>query len=76
MIDGADTGKRQPTVRLVWLRKITSGLLMVVGAVVLIRGVGHSIQNHLGVGPFIQTGVVGVLVFALGLARWRFWRDR
>ena len=75
-MQSTDTGQKPPAVRLVWLRKITSGLLMVVGAVVLIRGIGYGIQNHLGVGPFIQTAVVGVLIFALGLARWRFWRDR
>lgn len=71
-----NTDTKQPKVRLVWLRKISSALLMVVGTVVLIRGIGYGIQNHLGLGPFIQTTVVGILIFGLGLARWRFWRDR
>jgi len=49
---------------------------MLVGAVLLIRGIGYSLEHHLGLVPLIQTAVVGALVFALGLARWRYWRNR
>jgi len=55
-------------------RQITAALLMLVGLAMLVRGIDFSVRNGVGWQGFVQSGVIGALVFALGLARWRFLR--
>jgi hypothetical protein len=55
-------------------RHVTAALLMLVGLAMLVRGFGFSIRSGVGWQGFVQSGVIGALVFALGLARWRFLR--
>jgi hypothetical protein len=55
-------------------RQLTAALLMLVGLAMLVRGIDFSVRNGVGWQGFVQSGVIGALVFALGLARWRFLR--
>ena len=57
-------------------RKATAVVLMILGAVMLARGLDYTIRQDLGWQGFLQAGIAGVLVFALGFARWRFLRQR
>ncbi len=55
-------------------RQATAALLMVAGSAILLRGFYYSAQHGLGIPGLLQSGIIGALVFALGLARWRFLR--
>lgn len=55
-------------------RQLTAALLMLLGLAMLIRGIGFSVRGGVGWQGVVQSGVIGALVFALGLARWRFLR--
>jgi hypothetical protein len=57
-------------------RRISAALLMIVGLAMLVRGLNHTILRGLGWQGFLESGIVGGLVFALGLARWRYWQQR
>ena len=57
-------------------RKITSCLLMLLGAIMLERGLEYTIRQGLGWTGILQASVAGVLVFALGFTRWRYLRQR
>jgi len=46
-------------------------ILMILGVVMLARGLEHSFRQALGWQGFIQSSVAGALVFALGFTRWR-----
>ena len=59
-----------------YLRQVTSALLMLTGLAVLTEGVHRSYELNLGWQGLVQTAVIGALIFALGFARWRFWRQR
>jgi hypothetical protein len=48
-------------------------VLMILGAVMLARGLEHSFRQGLGWQGFIQASVAGALVFALGFTRWRYY---
>ena len=61
---------------LIRFRQTMAVLLMIIGAFMLARGIGYSIRNGLGWQGIIQALIVGFLVFALGLARWRYLRQR
>ena len=59
-----------------YLRQVTSLLLMVTGLAMLTKGLYRSYELNLGWQGFLQTAVIGALIFALGFARWRFWRQK
>jgi uncharacterized protein (DUF697 family) len=56
--------------------KVASVLLMVLGAVMLARGLDYTIQSGMGWQGIIQASIAGGLVFALGFTRWRYLRQR
>ncbi len=49
-------------------------LLMLVGVAMLVRGTHYCLRNGLGWQGYVLSGVPAILVFALGMARWRFLR--
>jgi uncharacterized protein YybS (DUF2232 family) len=57
-------------------RELMSIFLMILGLVMLARGVEYIIQQGLGWQGMIQALIAGVLVFALGFTRWRYLRQR
>lgn len=58
------------------IREFQALALMVLGVVMLARGVGHSFRNGIDPASLLMSVFVGALVFALGYARWRYWRQR
>jgi len=56
--------------------RVTSVLLMILGAVMLARGLEYTIRKGLGWQGILQACIAGVLVFALGFTRWRYLRQR
>jgi hypothetical protein len=58
------------------IRKAMAMILMVLGAAMLVRGLAFTVGAGLGWQGIAQALVVGSLVFALGFARWRYWRQR
>ena len=61
---------------LIRYRKTLAIILMVLGTIMLVRGLMYSMQKELGWQGAIQASVAGALVFALGLVRWRYLRQR
>ncbi len=59
-----------------WWRQGAAILLVLTGAVMLARGCSYALREGLGWQAMVQAGVVGLLVIGLGVARWRFWRQR
>ncbi len=57
-------------------RKLMAILLMVIGAAMFFRGLQYSVHQGLGWQGMIQAIIAGVLVFALGFARWRYLSQR
>jgi hypothetical protein len=57
-------------------RKIVAALLMILGIAMLMRGIYYSLRRGLGWQNLLFSAVVGTLVFALGLTRWRYWQQR
>ncbi len=57
-------------------RQIISVTLMVLGIVMLARGVENALQRGLGWQGIMISSVLGILVFALGFFRWRYLRQR
>jgi uncharacterized membrane protein len=53
-------------------RQIISIILMVLGMVMLIRGIENSMKRSLGWQGALMSAVLGLLVFALGFTRWRY----
>ena len=51
-------------------------LLIIVGISVMVRGVHHALALSLGWHAIITPLVIGSLVIALGIARWRYWQTR
>ncbi|MFA0762066.1 MAG: hypothetical protein HZLCBSQH_002179 [Candidatus Fervidibacterota bacterium] len=51
-------------------------LLVIVGISVMVRGVHHALAHSLGWHAIITPLVIGSLVIALGIARWRYWQTR
>jgi hypothetical protein len=62
--------------RLQQFRILSSLVLMVLGVVIIIRGLQNSLQRGLGWRGILMSCFLGMLIFALGLARWRFLRQR
>jgi len=58
------------------IRQATSFILMILGAAMFLRGVEHSMGRGLGWQGTMMAVVLGVLVFFLGFARWRYLRQR
>ncbi|MBP1622802.1 MAG: hypothetical protein H6Q07_822 [Acidobacteria bacterium] len=56
-----------------FFRRYMPVVLMILGAVMLARGLEHSFRQGLGWQGFIQASVAGALVFALGFMRWRYY---
>ena len=56
-----------------FFRRYMPVVLMILGAVMLARGLEHSFRQGLGWQGFIQASVAGALVFALGFTRWRYY---
>jgi hypothetical protein len=56
--------------------KIASLLLMVLGAVMVARGLDYTIRSGMGWQGILQASIAGALVFALGFTRWRYLRQR
>jgi len=48
--------------------------LVVIGALVVMRGVYYAVANNMGWHAIIMSLVIGSLVIALGIARWRYWQ--
>ena len=61
---------------LIQYRKAMAAILMILGAAMLVRGLTYAVRAGLGWQGIIPALVVGVLVFALGFARWRYLRQR
>ena len=61
---------------LIRFRQLMAVLLMIIGALMLARGLGYLISKGLGWQGIIQAAIIGLLVFALGFARWRYLRQR
>jgi hypothetical protein len=61
---------------LVNYRQAAAALLMVLGIAMSLRGIHHSLAAGLGWSNLLLSAVLGALVFALGLARWRYLRER
>jgi hypothetical protein len=57
-------------------RKIVAIILMVLGAIMLARGLMFALRSALGWQGIAQAVIVGSLVFALGFTRWRYLRQR
>jgi hypothetical protein len=57
-------------------REVTAILLVIVGLAMLMRGLEYTVRRGLGWQGLVQSGVIGVLVVALGIARWRYLRRR
>ena len=57
-------------------REAVAVLLMLAGIAILVRGVHYSLTESPGWQNLLLSAAVGALVFALGLARWRYWRQR
>ncbi len=55
-------------------RQTTAALLMLAGTAMLLRGAYYSMRHRLGWQGLVTSGIVGALVFVLGLSRWRFLR--
>ncbi len=51
-------------------RSLTSILLMILGAVMLVRGLEYAIRHGLGWRGIVMASLAGGLVFALGFTRW------
>lgn len=56
--------------------KTASVLLMLLGAVMLGRGLEYTIRSGMGWQGILQASIAGALVFALGFTRWRYLRQR
>ena len=56
--------------------KVAAVLLMVLGSVMLARGLEYTIRQGLGWQGILQASIAGALVFALGFTRWRYLRQR
>ena len=61
---------------LVNYRQAAAALLMVLGIAMSLRGIHYSLAAGLGWSHLLLSVVLGALVFALGLARWRYLRPR
>jgi hypothetical protein len=57
-------------------RNTTAVLLMILGVIMLARGLEYTLRRGLGWQGILQATIAGVLVFALGFARWRYLRQR
>jgi hypothetical protein len=57
-------------------RRFLSIAIMVLGAVMLVRGLDYTIRRGLGWQGIGQALIAGALVFALGFSRWRYLRQR
>lgn len=57
-------------------RQFTAMSLVVIGALVVVRGVYYAVTNNMGWHAIITPLVIGSLVIALGIARWRYWQTR
>jgi len=68
--------KNNSSPMLMKFRAIVAIILMILGAIMLVRGVIFSIRASLGWQGIIQAAIIGPLVFALGFARWRYLRQR
>ncbi len=55
-------------------RQVTAALLMLAACAMLSRGIYYSTRHGLDWQGLVETVLIGGLVFALGLARWRFLR--
>jgi hypothetical protein len=49
---------------------------MLLGTVMLARGLDYTLRSGMGWQGILQASIAGALVFALGFARWRFLRQR
>lgn len=57
-------------------RQLTALLLVIIGISVTVRGIYHAIIRDLGWHAIITPLVIGSLIIALGVARWRYWKTR
>ncbi len=57
-------------------REFSAFVLMLVGSAVCVRGTAHSVRYGLGWKGIAASILAGTLVFFLGLARWRYIRER
>jgi hypothetical protein len=55
-------------------RQFTAMSLVVIGALVVVRGVYYAVANNMGWQTIIVPLVIGSLVIALGIARWHYWQ--
>ncbi len=53
-------------------RQIISLILMILGILMLIRGIQDSMHRGLGWQGAMMSSVLGLLVFVLGFTRWRY----
>jgi membrane protein YdbS with pleckstrin-like domain len=57
-------------------RQFTAMSLVVIGALVVVRGVYYAVTHNMGWHAIIMPLVIGSLVIALGITRWRYWQTR
>jgi hypothetical protein len=68
----ADAPAERWRLRLYRWRRLAAGLLVLVGGAIVFRGVERGILGDAGWQGFLVSAVVGGLIMALGIARWRF----
>lgn len=57
------------------LRQWMAAMLIVVGVTVVVRSVHHAITRNLGLQGIVIAFALGAMLFALGIARWRYWQN-
>jgi hypothetical protein len=55
---------------------MAAGMLVLLGAAMLLRGVSYALQAGLGWQGMLQAAFVAALVIGLGVARWRYWQQK
>ncbi|MFA0734634.1 MAG: hypothetical protein OGMRLDGQ_001134 [Candidatus Fervidibacter sp.] len=58
------------------VRQLMAVLLVLIGGSVVGRGIHYAATHDLGWHAIITPLVIGSLVIALGIARWRYWQTR
>ncbi|GBC98869.1 hypothetical protein HRbin17_01386 [bacterium HR17] len=56
-------------------RQLAAFLLILVGALMVARGIHYALAQGLGWQAMVTASVMGILVIALGVARWRYWQN-
>ena len=58
------------------VRQLMAVLLVLIGGSIVGRGIHYAATHDLGWRATITPLVIGSLIIALGVARWRYWKTR